>query len=100
MNSTLLSKLARKLITCPNLLWVRVLKHKYGDIILRLQVRNASQIWRIIESSLPVLTTGLEEVQQGVDNMDKQWRWKAFPSDRFGRIDLIQQAHINTAWIR
>lgn len=83
MNLAMLSKLAWNIITRQDLLWVRVLRSKYGDLLHGHSSRNTSKLWKHIQSTLPIILEGLEGSANQVDGNNTQPRWKPTDSGKF-----------------
>lgn len=61
MNEALLAKLGWRMIKFPILVWVRVLRSKYGDpLVVPQKHGNVSQVWRGLLAGSTVLQEGLD----------------------------------------
>lgn len=81
-NIALLAKLGWTMLTQPDVLWVRILLSKYGDLMASRTPLQTSSFWRHLRSTVPLLRAGLE-TSNVRDDGGTSLTWKGTTTGKF-----------------
>lgn len=83
MNMAMLAKLGWQFLTRPDLLWVQLLRNKYGDLFQECTKQNISTTWRHIRSTIPLLRACLESSNVQSSGINDVIQWRGTSSGKF-----------------